>query len=194
MRFLAPGLLLTFLAGGVFAGAWQTKSLTIWGDGFKFSVSPPVRWSARSGNPPRFVNQANLMVWPRPRGVAAPLVTVDAAMKTGKTLQDEMKGILAHYMKTRQEAKIEDLKFRHDKYAVAGKSVSIAGRYHEYIVFLDPGKEYRYWLVAKMKSMPKAANGTEMNSFSEIIKSITYIGDIPLPTTTTNTGSGEAPQ
>lgn len=167
---------------------WQTRRLTVAGDGFKFSVSPPDGWSVRTGNPPRFKYQAILMVWPRARGVAVPLVTVDAKIKTGKSMQDELSVILGNYTKKHKDASIGDLKITHSEYGVAGKTIGMTGKYHEYIVFLDPGKGFHYWIVARMMSMEKPAGESGIKAFQEIVESISYQGDIPLPVTSTVTG------
>jgi len=146
-------ILASAAAGAAFGGAWTTDKLTVAGDGFKFAVSPPDNWSARTGNPPRFKYQAVLMVWPRPRGVAVPLVTVDAKIKTARTPEKELDEILKNYSKTRPETSISDLKIKHGDYSCVGKSVGITGKFHQYLVFLDPGKEYHYWIVASMRVM-----------------------------------------
>jgi len=178
------------IAGTVFASPWTTDKLTVAGDGFRFSVSPPERWSVRLGNPPRNRYQAVLMIWPRSTGAAVPLVTVDAKTKTRGTPAQELDEVLKNYMKRHRDVEVKEIKITHGQYTVAAKSTGIAGKFHEYLVFIDPGKEYHHLVVAAMRSMGTPAADRDLKAFQEIVESITYLGDLSLPETRSVTGEG----
>jgi hypothetical protein len=172
-------ILLAFLICPWLPGQEQPKDwLILHGDGFRFGVKEPAGWQGDWERASYL--KSNIIFYPKGHdmttayGVIRVRVNNKKDEDMGATLAADMEG----YRKRFAEITFQDLEVSHPLYTCFPKLFCLEGKFHEYVAYLNPGKDYWYMFSVAMNTRDKIATESELMAFRTVASSLSAIDAI----------------
>lgn len=150
--------------------------LIVSGEGFAFGVKEPAGWKGDTAEgAAKF--QTNVAFYRENETLDRPTTVIRVGIShkedenTAEDLAFDMKGYQEEYPGVQFEA----LEVSHPSYRVFSKEFTLPGKFHEYVVYLNPGPETPYIFSVAMSPYQRAASADELEVFRAIVGSLTVI-------------------
>jgi hypothetical protein len=149
--------------------------LILHGDRFRFGVKEPAGWQ---GDWERASNlKSNIIFYQKGHdmttayGVIRVRINNKKNEDTGADLAVDMEG----YRKQFAAIIFQDLEASHPLYPCYPKLFCLEGKFHEYVAYLNPGKDYWYMFSVAMNTRDKIATESELLAFRTVVSSLLAI-------------------
>jgi hypothetical protein len=146
--------------------------LIVYGDGFRFGVKEPAGWIGDWERASKL--RSNIIFYPKEHdmttayGVIRVRVNDKKDEDTGADLAADMEA----YRKQFEAIQFQDLEASHPRYPCFPKLFCLEGKFHEYVSYLNPGKEYGYMFSVAMNTKDKTATESELLAFRTVVSSL----------------------
>jgi hypothetical protein len=149
-----------------------SNRLLVRGQGITFSVNGPAGWTSDTGALARTFN-VHLLLTPEGEETRHPVVSIRVRVngKTDEQIEKDLAVDVAGYLKDDPDVVVKPLELAHASYATVGSTVTERGRFSEYVLYLNPGKEYKVILSLALSIRGREATPEEMNAFRDVVQS-----------------------
>lgn len=181
-RVIGFSLILIVMAVGLGLSLVATQrsqkldQLIVFGQGFMFGVREPDGWVGDTERAARF--KVNVLFYPKGhRGKALEgMIRVGIYRKQDENTLADLQTDMDGYKKKYSGVLFEDLEASHGLYASFPKLVVVEGHIHEYVAYVNPGKNFWFLFSVALSTGKKRASENELRAFREITTSLLAMG------------------
>jgi hypothetical protein len=176
-----PILTLILLAAGLAAPSQgRSADSVITGKAYVFSVKTPDGWVTDSSLTLLWY-RADVVFIPRSRqrGQHAPIATIRAVPRVNADAGRDFADDMGKYRKIYPCVVFTVFELGNPRYRVHRRLYELKRVHYRYTAFIDPGKQCRHLLVARLDKDDAPATTSELTGFRRIVESLEYLGDIP---------------
>jgi len=127
------------------------------------------------------ISPALLVVAFAPEGeeLKHPVVSIRVRVngKTDEHIEKDLEADVAGYSKEYPEVVVQPLDLAHGSYASVGSKVIERGMFSEYVLYVNPGKEYKSILSLALSIRGREATADEMNAFRQVVQSLQVLAN-----------------
>ena len=155
------------------AGEPRRHVLQVEADGLVFELREPPGWFADSTIAREF--GATVVLYPEtgdPHSPGTPVMRVAVARKTGGDAGASVEQALAEYRTRYRGIEIEDAAASHPRYRAYARRFCLAGRFCEYLTFVDPDPGGGFLLSVALTRPKRAATSAELEAYNRLIASV----------------------
>ena len=151
----------------------QPDRLVVSGQGCTFSVKQPPDWKSDSGALAKSFN-VNLLLTPKEEETKHPVVSIRVRVngKTDEQIEKDLEIDVAGYLKEDPDVVVKPLDVAHATYSSVGSSVIERGMFSEYVLYVNPGKDFNFILSIALSIRGREATSDEMNAYREVVQSL----------------------
>lgn len=179
---IIAGLLISVLsappvAGDPGQGLPQKKDqLLVFGQGFTFGVKEPAGWQGDTERAAKY--KVNVLFFPKGQGRKSldGAIRVGIYKKSDENAAADLKVDMDNYLREYAGVRFEDFNASHAFYAVFSKVFVVEGRFHEYVVYLNPGRGFWYLFSVALNTGKRPANESELSALREVVSSLSAMG------------------
>lgn len=152
-------------------------SLMVYGEGFAFGVKEPQGWVGDIQNSSRF--HANIIFYKKSETAenAKALIRILVAKKADENTKADLEYDMEGYKSKYRNIKFKDINVNHPTYKTFPKLFFVPDTFFEYVVYINPGKEFTQLFSVSMNKQKKEATKEELEAFRNITSSILMISD-----------------
>ena len=165
-------ILLSFNIFGQTSDTTKMNSLMVYGDGFMFSVKEPDGWTGDIDLAKDYYS--NIIFYKNKDELknGGALIQVYNFHKQDEKTEEDLEYDIKGYKEKYKDSKQQNLEVTHKEYKCYSKLVYVEGDNYQYIVYVNPGKNYKSGLSAAMNISKRPATEEELKAFREIIASL----------------------
>ena len=165
-------ILCVVLAGAAVQAADKNDSLLIHWDKFTVSMKEPQGWKGDSAN--AMFSRVNLVFYRVNENVqnAKVLIRVLVTRKTDENTIEDLKHDMEGYRRLYPKIEFADIDVKHPEYKSYAKLFYLKNGVHEYVTYVNAGKNHPYLISVSMTSHNKKAGNEDMRAYSSIVRSL----------------------
>ncbi len=160
------------LMGTAAQSADKLDDLLIYGDNFTISVKEPEGWKGDSTNTAS--SHENLVFYRNNETIhnARTLIRVLVASNTDENTIEDLKYDMEGYRKQYPRVQFKDIGVKHPEYLAFAKLFYLENGFHDYVTYLNPGKNYPYLISVSMNIKNTDASKDDMQAYSFVVGSV----------------------
>ncbi|MDR3680668.1 MAG: hypothetical protein P4L41_11945 [Flavipsychrobacter sp.] len=171
-------LLFLFMAHDLWAGAPDSvglKNVVITGNGFIFALKEPAGWECNTKTAEQY--QANAILYANEDSIKSggALVQLAVFLKQDEFTDKDLEENISSYRNEYSNLKEADTDIKHPTYRSYGKLEYVPSDFYQYIVFINPGQQYKYGFSVAMNIYKRPATTEELDAFKEIVSTLKMI-------------------
>ncbi len=168
-------LLLLLIVHTAWAGVPDTaqkKNIAITGNGFIFTLKAPAGWVCNTKLATEY--KANAILYANEDSIkgGGALIQLSVFYKQDEFTDKDLEENINSYKEAYSNLQESNIDITHPKYRIYGKLEYVPGDFYQYIVYLNPGYNYKYGLAAAMNVYKRPATSEELQTFKEIVSSL----------------------
>ncbi|MGA2534040.1 MAG: hypothetical protein ABSG19_13510 [Candidatus Aminicenantales bacterium] len=176
--FLRPVLFtLMFLAViyPVLASQQPMDRLILWGEGYRFGVQEPEGWLGDWQRASAL--KSNIIFYPKGHKLttAYGMIRVRVNKKRNEDAGADLAADMDGYRKKFPTIEFLDLRAEHPHYPCFPKLFLLEEKFHEYVAYVNPGKEYWYMFSVAINTGKNRATDAELDAFRTVVASLLAI-------------------
>ncbi len=156
----------------------KLNSLMIFGDGFLFTVREPDGWVGNTENADEY-GGGNVVFYKSSESLEKYtriiIVRVNSKEKKNDDGKDDLKYDMEKFKKEIPNATFKDFKMTHPIYKCYPKIYIVAGKYYEYVTYINPGDDSNIMFSATLHIDKRDANKDELEAYNKVVDSLRVI-------------------
>ena len=149
--------------------------LVVYADDVMFMVKEPEGWFGDLENA-KDIGAAVVLYRPEDASKeSGTIIHVQVLTKVDENTQEDLNHDMQQFREYHPDVQFRDLKVKHPSYRSFSKIFVIPKQKHDYLTFLNPGKQIPYLFLAVMKTGTKEASKAELQAYRSLVRSIEYI-------------------
>ena len=141
-------------------------------DEFSYSFEKPNNWVIDSTNTAQYLAHSAIYKSKKDYDNGGSLIQVFAFKKQDENTIEDLNFDINSYKERYVNLKQKDLKINHTSYVIFSKEVYVDSEFHQYIVYLNPGKEFKFGVSVALNINKTALSNTDLEIFKNLVKSV----------------------
>lgn len=152
-------------------GQVEKKRITNSYEGFSYNFEKPENWVVDSENANEYLAHTALYKSKNNFNNGGSLIQILAFNKQDENIIEDLNFDVNQYVLKYKNLKKRGLTVNHHLYKTFSKEVYVEGKFHQFIVYLNPGKQYKFGISIAL-NINKELNREDLDTFKELIKSL----------------------
>lgn len=155
----------------------KENTLTVYGDGFKYSVDLPDGWQAdTAASNELYVNLAIYETGVEEDQVnGRTIIQVYTFKKENSNLKDDLNLDISNLMEEHKDLELNEFMINAGGFKCNSKLAFVKNEFYQYLVYMDPGKKYKSAVSVSMNTGNKKATDSEIKAIRKIVGSVKMI-------------------
>lgn len=141
-------------------------------DGFSYSFNKPNNWVIDSINAAQYLADSAIYKSKKDYDNGGPLIQILAFKKKDENTIEDLNFDIQSYVERYESLKQKDLNINHSSYKTFGKQVYVEGNFYQYILYINPGKEYKFGISIALNINKTELENEDLEIFKTIVKSV----------------------
>lgn len=141
-------------------------------DEFSFSFEKPNEWVLDSINTAQYLAHSAIYKSKKDYDNGGSLIQIFAFKKQDENTIEDLNYDINSYKEKYVNLKQKDLNINHTSYAIFSKEVYVNSEFHQYIVYLNPGKEFKFGVSVALNINNTELSNEDLEIFKNIVKSV----------------------
>ncbi len=152
----------------------QTRKISVTSscDGFSFKFNQPGNWVLDSENSAQFLAHSAIYKSKINYDNGGPLIQIFAFKKQDENTIEDLNFDINSYIEKYSNLKQKNLSINHHIYKVFSKEVYVEEEFHQYIVYLNPGKGFEYGVSVTLNINKTELLNEDLEIFKNLVRSI----------------------
>lgn len=140
--------------------------------GFSYSFTKPKNWVLDSINSASYLAHSVLFKSKTDYNKGGLIIQLLAYKKQDENTNEDLDYDVNSYKFKYKNLKEKEFKINHSLYKTFSKEVYVEGSFYQYIIYINPGKIYKYGISVALNINKNEIDAKDLNIFKEIAESI----------------------
>ncbi|CAM1344857.1 hypothetical protein [Tenacibaculum amylolyticum] len=141
-------------------------------EGFSYSFTKPQNWVLDSTNAANYLAHSAIFKSKVDYDNGGLIIQLLAYKKQDENTNEDLDYDVNSYKNRYKNLKEKEFKINHPNYRTYSTELYVEGNFYQYIVYINPGKEYKFGVSAALNINKNELDQKDLETFKEIIKSI----------------------
>ena len=153
----------------------KADRLTVYGDGFAFSVQEPAGWHGDIDSAANY--SANIVFTGPGYDSSSPydVIRVCVNAKLDENTSADLEYDMKQYSDQNPDITFDTLRVDHPRYKCYAKIFYVENDFYEYVTYLNPGKKFSYILSVSLSTKDTSATEQELSAYRTVVSSLQCI-------------------